>query len=75
MSSNSLATELLKEIETSIHVMISLGRTSLVEVIRWGVCAGSGGGVSGITLMLVVLTILITGDPNPPSPTPTPLPF
>jgi hypothetical protein len=72
MSSNSLATELLKEIETSIHVMISLGRTSLVEVIRWGVC---GGGVSGITLMLIVLTILITGDPNPPSPTPTPLPF
>jgi hypothetical protein len=58
----------------SIHAITSFGRRFFNEVIRLGVCAGSGGGLSGVLLVLAVLIMLFDGDPSP-TPTPVPLPF
>lgn len=59
----------------SIHMVVSFLRTFLSEVIRLGLFANRGS-LSGVLLMLTVLTILCTGDPSPvPTPTPTPIPF
>lgn len=70
MSSHNLTNELLEKVRASIHAAVASGRTFLSEVIKLGVCAGSGG--SGTLLTLAVLITIIAGNP---SPTPTPLPF
>lgn len=73
MSSRDLATEWLGKADASVHVIVSLGRMLLNEVIGLRLRAGSGG-VSGSLLTLVVLTILaVQLGPTPP-PTPAPLP-
>lgn len=74
MLSNDLAAELLDKIAPLIHAAASFRRIFLNGVIRLGVYAGSGGGVSGALLALAVLTILTAEQPTP-TPTPTPLPF
>jgi hypothetical protein len=80
MSSSNLTAELVETIRppmipgASIHAIASFGRKFLSEVIRLGVCAGSGGGLSGALFTLAVLAMLFGGDPGP-TPTPTPLPF
>lgn len=80
MSSNNLAVELVETIRlptapgASVYTITSFGRTFLSGMIRLGVCAGSGGGLSVAMLTLAVLTILCGGDPGP-APTPTPIPF
>jgi len=67
--------KLLRQIETLIHMVVSVARTFSSGVIRLGLFAGSGG-LSKALLTLVVLTILCVGDPSPtPTPTPTPIPF
>jgi hypothetical protein len=71
-ASKNFATELPEEIEASIPVIVSFGRTFLNEVIRLSICVGSNGSVSGM-LTLAVLTMFLA-DPNP-APTPIPLPF
>jgi hypothetical protein len=58
----------------SIYAIASFWRTFLNRLIRLGVCAGSGGGLSGALLTLAVLAMLFDGDPGP-TPTPIPLPF
>jgi hypothetical protein len=70
MSSHSLVTELLKTIGPSIDAVVPFGRTFLGEAIRLGLYAGGGVGVSLLTLLL---TFLLSGNP-PPTPAP-PLPF
>jgi hypothetical protein len=58
----------------SIYVITSFGREFLNGVIRLGVCAGSGGGLSGALFTLAVLAMLFGENPGP-TPTPIPLPF
>lgn len=60
---------------TSIHMVVSFMRTFLSEVISLVLFSGRGS-LSGVLLMLTVLTALFIGDPSPvPTPTPTPIPF
>jgi hypothetical protein len=78
MLSASLTAELLGRSESSIHTIVSSGRTHvsefvwthLSEVVGLGLCAV---GSVGWSMIIPLLTFLATGDPTP-TPTP-PIPF
>lgn len=71
MSTPSLATELIARIWPSIPEVVPFGQTFLNKMILI-LCAG--GGVAG-TLLTLMMSYLMTGDPTPtPTPVP-PLPF
>ncbi len=65
--------KLLQKLAVPIREIASFGQSLLNQVIKFGICAGSGGGLS-VTLVTLAVIILCHGDPTP-APTPTPIPF